>query len=146
MSIPNEATNPNKFKLLIDNHGEIDIKDIRTFKDTYVRGQSRSAQDVAMLYRCLMNSISKEGKKKILVWEDQYQIGQYNSGNLLLKIIVHESHLNTNVTSSSIRKKLTNMDRYLPTIDQDITKFNTLCIFYIGNVCLFYYTFQYNTL
>ena len=72
-----------------------------------------------------MNSISKEGKRKILVWEDQYQIGAYGSGNLLLKIIVRESHLDTNATSASIRKKLTNLDRYLPTIGQDITKFNT---------------------
>ena len=72
-----------------------------------------------------MNSISKEGKKKILVWEDQYQIGRYGSRNLLLKIIIRENHLDTNATSALIRKKLTNLDRYLPTIGQDITKFKT---------------------
>ena len=60
-----------------------------------------------------------------MVWEDQYQIGRYGSGNLLLKIIIRDSHLDTNATSASIRKKLTNLDRYLPTIGQDITKFNT---------------------
>ena len=125
MSIPDDPVNPTEFKSLIDNHGEIDIEMIRTFESSYVQGQSRSAQDAAMLYRCLMNSISKEGKRKILVWEDQYQIGAYGSGNLLLKIIVRESHLDTNATSASIRKKLTNLDRYLPTIGQDITKFNT---------------------
>ena len=47
------------------------------------------------------------------------------SGNLLLKIIVRESHLDTNATSASIRTKLTDLDRYLPTIGNDITKFNT---------------------
>ena len=125
MSIPDDPVNPTEFKSLIDNHGEIDIEMIRTFKSSYVHGQIRSAQDAAMLYRCLMNSISREGKRKILVWEDQYQIGAYGSGNLLLKIIVRESHLDTNATSALIRKKLTNLDRYLPTIDQDITKFNT---------------------
>ena len=125
MSIPDDPVNPVDFKSLIDNHGEIEIDRIRTFEESYVQGQSRSAQDAAMLYRCLMNSISKEGKRKILVWEDQYQIGPYGSGNLLLKIIVRESHLDTNATSASIRKKLTNLDRYLPTIGQDITKFNT---------------------
>lgn len=125
MSIPDDPNNPTEFKSLIDNHGEIDIDSIREFEESYVQGQSRSAQDAAMLYKCLMNSISKEGKKKILVWEDQYQIGEVGSGNLLLKIIVRESHLDTNATSASIRKKLTNLDRYLPTIGQDITKFNT---------------------
>ena len=125
MSIPDDPNNPTEFKSLIDNHGEIDIDSIREFEESYVQGQSRSAQDAAMLYKCLMNSLSKEGKKKILVWEDQYQIGEVGSGNLLLKIIVRESHLDTNATSASIRKKLTNLDRYLPTIGQDITKFNT---------------------
>ena len=125
MSIPDDPNNPTGFKSLIDNHGEIDIETIRVFEESYVTGESRSAQDAAMLYRCLMNSISKEGKKKILVWEDQYQIDTYGSGNLLLKIIVRESHLDTNATSASIRKKLTNLDRYLPTIGHDITKFNT---------------------
>ena len=125
MSIPDDPVNPTMFKSMIDNHGEIDIETIRAFEEVYVQGRSRSAQDAALLYKCLMNSISKEGKKKILVWEDQYQIGRYGSGNLLLKVIVRESHLDTNATSASIRKKLTNLDRYLPTIGQDITKFNT---------------------
>ena len=125
MSIPDNPEDPKDFKSLINNHGEIDIESIKAFEESYVEGKSRSAQDAAMLYRCLMNSISKEGKKKILVWEDQYQVGTYGSGNLLLKIVVRESHLDTNATSASIRKKLTNLDRYLPTIGQDITKFNT---------------------
>ncbi len=125
MSIPDDPANPNGFKLLINNHGEIDIESIRTFEESYITGESHSAQDAAMLYRCLMNSISKEGKKKILVLEDQYQIDTYGSGNLLLKIIVRESHLDTNATSASIRKKLTNLDQYLPTIGHDITKSNT---------------------
>jgi hypothetical protein len=48
------------------------------------------------------------------------------SVNLLLKIIVvRESHLDTNAISSSIQAKLTGLDRYLPTIGHDITKFNT---------------------
>ena len=125
MSIPDNHVNPTDFKSLTDNHGEIDLESIREFEESYIQGRSRSAQDAAMLYKCLMNSISKEGKRKILVWEDQYQIGAYGSGNLLLKIIVRESHLDTNATSASIRKKLTNLDQYLPTIGHDITKFNT---------------------
>ena len=124
MSIPDRPDHPTEFKSLLDSHGEIDIDTIRIFEESYIAGQSRSAQDAAMLYRCLMNSIWKEGKKKILVWEDQYQIDAYGSGNLLLKIIIRESHLDTNATSTSICKKLTNLDRYLPTIGHNITKFN----------------------
>lgn len=53
--------------------------------------------------------------------------GKWNGiWELLLKIIVRESHLDTNATSLSISTKLTtDLDRYLPTIGHDITKFNT---------------------
>ena len=47
------------------------------------------------------------------------------SGNLLLlKTIVRESHLDANATLASIRTKLTDLDRYFPTIGHDITKSN----------------------
>ena len=72
ISIPDRPNHTTEFKSLLDSHGEIDIDTIRIFEESYIAGHSRSAQDAAMLYRCLMNSISKEGKKKILVWEDQY--------------------------------------------------------------------------
>ena len=125
MSIPDDLNNPTVFRSIIDQHGEITLEHLAEFELTYVGAQNRAAQDSAQLYRCLMASISKEGKRKILVWEDQYNINGLGSGNLLLKIIVRESHLDTNATSSSIRTKLTDLDRYLPTIGHDIVKFNT---------------------
>ena len=125
LSIPDDPANPTEFKSLIDQHGEIELDMIRRFEETYIDQANRSAQDAAQLYRCLMASISKEGKKKILIWENQYTVNGLGSGNLLLKIIVRESHLDTNATSASIRTKLTDLDRYLPTIGHDITKFNT---------------------
>jgi len=125
MSIPDDLNNPTVFRSIIDQHGEITLEHLAEFELTYVGAQNRAAQDSAQLYRCLMASISKEGKRKILVWEDQYNINGLGSGNLLLKIIVRESHLDTNAMSSSIRTKLTDLDRYLPTIGHDIVKFNT---------------------
>ena len=125
MSIPDDINNPTQFRSIIDFHGEITLEHLTDFEATYVGAQNRAAQDSAQLYRCLMASISKEGKRKILVWEDQYNLNGLGSGNLLLKIIVRESHLDTNATSSSIRTKLTDLDRYLPTIGHDIVKFNT---------------------
>lgn len=124
LSIPDDPVNPTDFKSLIDQHGEIELETIRTFEESYIDEPVRPAQDTAQLYRCLMASLSKEGKKKILIWENQYTIDGLGSGNLLLKIIVRESHLDTNATSASIRTKLTDLDRYLPTIGHDITKFN----------------------
>ena len=125
LSIPDDPENPTEFKSLIDHHGEVAMETIRAFEETYIDSESRAAQDTAQLYRCLMTSMSKEGKRKILVWENMYNIRGLGSGNLLLKTIIRESHLDTNATSSSIRTKLTDLDRYLPTIGQDIVKFNT---------------------
>ena len=125
LSIPDDPINPTEFKSLIDQHGEIELETIRNFEESYIGESVRPAQDTAQLYRCLMASLSKEGKKKILIWESQYTIDGMGSGNLLLKTIVRESHLDTNATSASIRTKLTDLDRYLPTIGHDIIKFNT---------------------
>ena len=96
MSILDDLNDPTTFCSIIDHHGEITLEHLTEFEATYVGAQNRAAQDSAQLYRCLMASISKEGKCKILVWEDQYNINGLGSGNLLLKIIVHESHLDTN--------------------------------------------------
>jgi hypothetical protein len=125
LSIPDDPHNPSEFKSLIDSHGEIKLSTLRKFEDTYIDRQNRSAQDSAQLYGCLMASISKEGKKKILVREELYTVRGFGSGNLLLKIIVRESHLDTNATSASICTKLTDLDRYLPSIGHDISKFDT---------------------
>ena len=67
LSIPDDPLNPTEFKSLIDQHGEIELETIRAFEESYIDEPVRAAQDAAQLYRCLMASISKEGKCKILV-------------------------------------------------------------------------------
>jgi hypothetical protein len=109
---------------LVDNYGQIPLSSIRRFEETYITQPVRPAQDAFMLFKCLMNSISKEGKNKILIWRQQYTVEEFSSGSLLLKIIIRESHLDTNATTSSIRTKLSNLDSYIMTIGSDITKFN----------------------
>ena len=81
LSIPDEPEDPTEFKSLIDHNGEILMESIRKFEETYIDSESRAAQDAAQLYRCLMTSMSKEGKRKILVWEDMYTIRGLGSGN-----------------------------------------------------------------
>jgi hypothetical protein len=116
---------------LVDNYGVVDLAQIRSFEEQYLIGNSRASQDNYQLFKCLMNSISKEGKNKILIWKSQYTVGtagiglgEKASGNLLLKVIIRESHLDTNATTATIRTKLSSLDAYLPTIGSDITKFN----------------------
>ena len=59
-----------------------------------------------------------------MAWEEQYKIKVKPSGNILLKIIIRESHLDSNATTTSIRNQLSSLDQFITTIGCDITKFN----------------------
>lgn len=125
LQIPIIPNDPNsQLNNLIENYGRISLAEIRAFEETYLSLEIRPAQDAWMLYQCLMSSISKEGKDKITIWSNQYTVNGQFSGNLLLKIIIRESYLDTNATTANIRKKLSSLDTYILTIDSDITRFN----------------------
>jgi hypothetical protein len=63
-----------------------------------------------------------------MLWSDQYVVDiggvKYNSGVALLKVIIRESHLDTNATTYSIQTKLSSLDTYITTVDGDIGRFN----------------------
>ena len=124
LSVPDDPLNPESYTSLINTHGEVSIEQIRAFEESYINSKTRPAQDTHMLYKCLMGSLSKVAKKKILIWSDQYTIGDKFSGPLLLKVIIRESHLDTNATSTAIRTKMTKLDEYLPQVGYSVTKFN----------------------
>jgi hypothetical protein len=124
--IPEDPANPDTttYLNLLDHYGQIEEDEIRAHSVTYINQPCRSAQDTNMLYKCIMSSISKEGKDKIRIWSADYKVGNYVSGVLLLKVLIRESHLDTNATTTSIRMQLSELHVFLPTIGHDITKFN----------------------
>ena len=91
-------------------HGEITLEWVRRFEKYYTNDPSRAAQDAGMLYSCLMASLYKVGKTKIMVWGKQYKINGKGSGHLLLKVIIRESHLESNATTVVIRRHLSSLD------------------------------------
>ena len=97
---------------LIENYGTLTLEQVARWEATYyIATPSRAAQDTYMLYSCLMSSLTAAAKKKIMIWwSDQYSIdvagNKYDSGVALLKVIIRESHLDTNATTNSIRTKL----------------------------------------
>ena len=109
---------------LISNYGEIAMDHLSTFESSYIHLQTRAAQDSVMIYQCIMNSISKEAKDAITVWSNDYHINNIPSGNLLLREVIRESHIDTNATEASIRTKLSSLDAYMVSVDNDISKFN----------------------
>ena len=77
LQIPLDLANPMDLTNLLTNYGEITLEAIRAFEETYISTQCRAAQDANMLYMCIMNSLSKEGKTKIQVWRDQYTVNGF---------------------------------------------------------------------
>ena len=122
MRIPDEdGNNP---RLLLDHYGSISIGEVREHERSYISTHTRDAQDTYLLYECIMNSLSPEAKAKVSIWRDNYWVDGLPSGNLLLKIVIRECHLDTNATITSIRQRLASLDTYLPTVDYDIGKLN----------------------
>ena len=57
-----------------------------------------------------MNKISADSKKNIIVWSAQFNIGGVYYGVCPLKVMILESHLDTNATKSMILTKVSNLD------------------------------------
>ena len=128
--VPEDVEDPaSELRYLPKEYGRVSIEQITAFERTYLGTEQRVAQDAYMLFKCLMNSLSKEARMKIEGWENEYIIEtsagtKSPSGNLLLKVIIRESHLDTNATTQSIRMKLSNLDDHMMKISSDITQFN----------------------
>ena len=111
-------------KNFLTHYSELSLDHLCPWETTYLHGISRAAQDMAHLHLCLMNSLTQAGKDKVCLWSDQFILNGRESGILLLKIIIRESHLDTNATTNSIRTQLSNLNEYITTIGCDIIKFN----------------------
>ena len=59
------------------------------------------------------------------IWKKDYWIGDKPSVNLLLKVMIRESYLDTNAMTSGIRSKLANLQNYLSSVGHDISFLNT---------------------
>ena len=121
MMIPDQNGTPIN---LLNGYGTITLEQVRRHEESYISTQTRNAQDSNLLYECIMNSISTECKAKLTIWKKEYRCGQLPSGNLLLKVLIRECHLDTNATVGGIRNRLSALDSYLPTVGYNITKFN----------------------
>ena len=122
-----DPSKPNIKKNLITDYGVIGYEAVKEHELKYVDSDSRQAQDTRMLYGCIMNSLSASGKAKLNINDEQYIIGKKGrrAGVCLLKVLVRESYLDSNATSTMIRTKLSNLDEYIVETKNDIAKFNS---------------------
>jgi hypothetical protein len=125
LSIPVDVNDPlGDAQDFLDHYGEVGLDHCREHALTYYNQHNRAAQDSIQLYTCLMKSISRVGRNKITGFRNQYTINGTACGILLLKIIIRESYIDTNATTTYIRDQLSSLDTFLPTVDYDIGKMN----------------------
>ena len=55
---------------------------------------------------------------------EDYSIRPHKSVNLLIKVVIRESHLNTNAMTSQIRVQLSTLDYFMATCGHETSKFN----------------------
>jgi hypothetical protein len=109
---------------LLTEYGRITLEQVTAHVHTYIATQTRNAQNSYAVYQCIMQSLTETAKQKILLHEEQYTVDGIRSGACLLKVVIRESHLDSNATTKFIRESLSSLDTYMVKIDSDIEKFN----------------------
>jgi hypothetical protein len=125
LAVPPDLANPDETLDLIQHYGELTLEQVRAFAETYVNNQSRAAQDDAQLYQCLRKSLMKEAETNIVLFQEDYTIGERTCGLALLKVIVREAYVDTNATILHIREQLNSLDMHIVKLGYDIEKFNS---------------------
>ena len=111
---------------LLESYGSISLKRIQRHERTYWNNGYRKSQDDRMLYECIMNSLSPDGKQKINVHKNEYHLKDGNkripSGLCLFKVLVRESYLDSNATTSMIRQQLAKLHEYMESVGNNVIK------------------------
>ena len=119
LNVPNPVTHE-----LLTEYGRITLDQVRDHAMTYNNLQTRQAQASYSLYLCLVNTLTKTARAKVMLKEDQYTPNGIRSGPCFLKVIIAESYLDSNATTKFIREALANLEEYMKEVDSDVPKFN----------------------
>ena len=109
---------------LLTDYGTISMAQVRRHAERYIGENCRAAQNSHMLYVCLHNSLTKEARDKMILNAAEYTVNGQFSGALFLRVLIRDSHLDTNATSHIIRERLSSLDRHMMVVGSDIKQFN----------------------
>jgi len=121
--VPEELDDQVRPSLLKD-YGRITMDQVRQHADRYIGAVCRAAQNSHQLYVCLQNSLTKEARDKVLLNVHEYTVQGRPSGPLLLRMIIRDSHLDTNATTHIIRERLSSLDQHMVAVSSNIEQFN----------------------
>ena len=68
--------------------------------------------------------LSEQGIAKVIINKPDFTVRGLPSSVVLLKIIIRESHIDTNAITRHIREKVSELNKYLETVRHNVVKFN----------------------
>ena len=110
----------------LQNNGHFDLNHLMVYTATYVGAHNRAAQDNHQIVIAIMASLAEDAKAKIIPWQAQYKFNHVTSAMGLIKVIIRESHIDSNATTRRIRTNLSSLDVHMKLQGNDVTKLNTL--------------------
>ena len=117
----------------LKHYGTITPAQLIAAEEMYIFGQEQAAQDNIMLFNALMGSLTEAVRNTVTLFEEEYILREnpglpteetQKSGVLILNIIICESHIDTNATTSTLRRILAKLPEYIVSIQLDIGIFN----------------------
>ena len=120
----NDSSTPAVARNIITEYGLLTVNDITTYVTPWIGNDTRQAQNNFQMYTCIMASLTKDGRTKILAEQSKYHIGQRPCATLLFKLLMQKAVIDTRATSSLLRENLSNLDTYMSTVKSNIEEFN----------------------
>lgn len=108
----------------LDSYGLIEEERIVAWEEGLIGAADYKIQENYMLFKCLWNTLSLSAKSQVSQKKDTYIRDGVSHGLSLLKVILSESHLDSNATEAALRREITELPEYILSINCDIKEFN----------------------
>jgi hypothetical protein len=108
----------------VTTHGMHDLEKCVQFATPIVAAGDRGTQDNFMAVTAITSSLTADFMTRILISRAQYTIGEDASAICLLKVIIRESHIDSNASTRIAREKLSSLDVHMKNQGNDVVKFN----------------------
>ena len=111
---------------LLVEHGMITFQQVREYALTYAATSTRMAQNGLACYTCLAESLSSDGRTKLLADFSQVKVTDQAiaNGPLLLKLILDRATTTTRSTLTLLFQRINMLDNLMEKLGSDVEKFN----------------------
>ena len=119
--IPESTVTP---RHLITEYGRLTIENIEAKIQNFIGKQTRQSQKSVQLFHYLTNSITESVNLKIVVDSTKYIDDETPLVELLFKLTIRKSIIDTLATDIRLRENFTNLYTYMTTVDFEIENLN----------------------